>query len=106
MNLGRITLGYPHALFAKPPFSPFMSLLNIVKSSFGVILFLISLLLFVLYPKKFNSKEVSIILLGLIYIGGVSFMAAQSQRFLIPFLPFLFFWITLVFSKTISISKT
>ena len=97
MNLGRITLGYPHALFVKPPFSPFMSLLNIVKSSFGVILFLISLFVsFINYKKLRNTKELSLLLLGLIYIGGTSLLAAQSQRFMIPFTPIMLFWTVFV----------
>ena len=93
MNIGRITLGYPHALYAKPPFSSFMSLLNIIKSSFLVVLFVSCLLLSLTILKKIPPAYWSILLLGMIYFGGVSLLAAQSQRFLIPILPILFVWI-------------
>ena len=92
MNIGRITLGYPHALYAKPPFSSFMSLLNIIKSSFLVVLFISSLILSLSLLKKIPPAYWSILLLGIIYFGGVSLLAAQSQRFLIPILPILFVW--------------
>ena len=93
MNIGRITLGYPHALYAKPPFSSFMSLLNIIKSSFLVVLFISSLLLSLSFLRKIPPVYWSILLFGMIYFGGVSILAAQSQRFLIPMLPILFIWI-------------
>ena len=93
MNIGRITLGYPHALYAKPPFSSFMSLLNIIKSSFLVIFFISSLFFSLTILKKIPSVYWSILLFGMIYFGGVSLLAAQSQRFLIPILPILFIWI-------------
>ena len=92
MNIGRITLGYPHALYAKPPFSPFMSLLNIIKSSFLVVFFISSLLLSFKLFKRIPPAYWSILLFGLIYFGGVSLLAAQSQRFLIPILPIIFIW--------------
>ena len=92
MNIGRITLGYPHALFAKPPFSSFMSLLNIIKSSFLVVFFILSLLLSLRLRKQIPHAYWSILLFGMIYFGGVSLLAAQSQRFLIPILPILFIW--------------
>ena len=91
MNIGRITLGYPHALHAKPPFSSFMSLLNIIKSSFLLVSFILSLLLSL--RLRIPSAYWSILLFGMIYFGGVSLLAAQSQRFLIPILPILFVWI-------------
>lgn len=94
MNIGRITLGYPHALYAKPPFSAFMSLLNIIKSSFLVVFFLSSLLLSLKLLKQINPVYWSILLLGMIYFGGVSLLAAQSQRFLIPLTPILVIWIS------------
>ena len=93
MNIGRITLGYPHALYSKPPFSSFMSLLNIIKSSFLVVFFLSSLFLSLKLLKRIKPAYCSILLLGMIYFGGVSLLAAQSQRFLIPILPILFIWI-------------
>lgn len=92
MNIGRITLGYPHALYAKPPFSSFMSLLNIIKSSFLVIFFISSLFFSLTILKKIPPVYWSILLFGMIYFGGVSLLAAQSQRFLIPILPILFIW--------------
>ena len=92
MNIGRITLGYPHALFAKPPFSSFMSLLNIIKSSFLVVFFILSLLLSLRLRKQIPHAYWSILLFGMIYFGGVSILAAQSQRFLIPIFPILFIW--------------
>ena len=93
MNIGRITLGYPHALYAKPPFSSFMSLLNIIKSSFLVVFFILSLLFSLQLRKQIPPAYWSILLFGMIYFGGVSLLAAQSQRFLIPILPILFVWI-------------
>ena len=92
MNIGRITLGYPHALYAKPPFSAFMSLLNMIKSSFLVVFFLSSLLLSLKLLKQIKPAYWSLLLFGMIYFGGVSLLAAQSQRFLIPILPILFIW--------------
>ena len=94
MNIGRITLGYPHALYAKPPFSAFMSLLNIIKSSFLVVFFLSSLLLSLKLLKQIKPAYWSILLLGMIYFGGTSLLAAQSQRFLIPLTPIIVIWIS------------
>ena len=94
MNIGRITLGYPHALYAKPPFSSFMSLLNIIKSSFLVVFFISSLLLSLKLLKQIPSEYWSILLFGMIYFGGVSLLAAQSQRFLIPLTPIIVIWIS------------
>ena len=96
MNIGRITLGYPHALFAKPPFSSFMSLLNIIKSSFLVVIFIGSLLLSLSFLRKIPPVYWSILLFGMIYFGGVSLLAAQSQRFLIPLTPIIVIWISYI----------
>ena len=94
MNIGRITLGYPHSLYAKPPFSSFMSLLNIIKSSFLVVFFISSLILSLTLLKKIPSEYWSILLFGMIYFGGTSLLAAQSQRFLIPLTPIIVIWIS------------
>ena len=94
MNIGRITLGYPHALYAKPPFSAFMSLLNIIKSSFLVVLFISSLLLSLTLLNRISPAYWSILLFGMIYFGGTSLLAAQSQRFLIPLTPVIIIWIS------------
>ena len=94
MNIGRITLGYPHALYAKPPFSAFMSLLNIIKSSFLVVFFISSLILGIKLLKQIKPAYWSILLFGVIYFGGTSLLAAQSQRFLIPLTPIIIIWLS------------
>lgn len=94
MNIGRITLGYPHALYAKPPFSAFMSLLNIIKSSFLVVFFISSLILAIKLLKQIKPAYWSILLFGMIYFAGVSLLAAQSQRFLIPLTPIIIIWLS------------
>lgn len=106
MNIGRITLGYPHALYAKPPFSPFMSLLNIIKSSFLLVFFVVAVSLSFLIRKTLDKEVIFVLITSLIYFGGVSFLAAQSQRFLIPILPVLFFFIIYSINKTIKLKKT
>lgn len=94
MNIGRITLGYPHALYAKPPFSSFLSLLNIIKSSFLLVFFISSLLLSLIRIKQIEISYWSILLFSMIYFGGTSLLAAQSQRFLIPLMPIIVIWIS------------
>ncbi len=105
MNIGRITIGYPHALYAKPPFSPFMSLLNIIKSSFLLVFFIVAVCLSFLIRKTLDKEVIFVLITSLIYFGGVSFLAAQSQRFLIPILPVLFFFIIYSINKTIKLKK-
>lgn len=99
LNTGRLLVGIPHAMYHKPPFSPLFSLLNTVKSSFLLCFFLIAILLFF---KNFSFSQYNLIwmlLLLVIYLGGQSILAVQSQRFLLPIYPLIIMFTTISFSN-------
>ena len=101
LNAGRLLIGYPHALYFKPPYSPLLSLLNILKSSLVLFIFLGSLL-FLLFKNKDDKILKYFMIIAIIYLGGQSLLAVQSQRFLLPIYPFLFYIISMTYKKIIS----
>lgn len=99
LNTGRLLVGIPHALYHKPPFSPLFTLINTVKSSFVLCFFLIALILFI---KNFSFSQYHLIwmlLLLVIYLGGQSVLAVQSQRFLLPIYPLMILFTAISFSN-------
>ena len=99
LNTGRLLVGIPHAMYHKPPFSPLFSLINTVKSSFLLCFFLVAILLFF---KNFSFSQYNLIwmlLLLVIYLGGQSILAVQSQRFLLPVYPLIIMFTAISFSN-------
>ena len=94
LNTGRLLVGIPHAIYHKPPFSPHFTLLNTIKSSFLLFLLLVSL--FLSLRNKWIERQllISTILILIIYLGGQSLLAVQSQRFLLPVYPLIIFIIS------------
>jgi hypothetical protein len=105
LNIGRLLVGTPHAMYYKPPYSPFFSLLNTVKSSFLLCFLLISMGLFLVYTSQLKTFDMWLLLLILIYIGGQSLLAVQSQRFLLPIYPVILLFISSIFTQTIQLKK-
>jgi len=95
LNTGRLLVGIPHALYHKPPFSPHFTLLNTMKSSFLLFLLIVSLILTLRNKRLETSLLTSTILILIIYLGGQSLLAVQSQRFLLPVYPLIIFIISL-----------
>lgn len=90
LNSGRLLIGYPHAIYFKPPYSPLLSLLNIFKSTLVLFIFIISTFLFLRYSIKDPPKMMTLIYLIIIfYFAGQSLLAVQSQRFLLPIYPLI-----------------
>lgn len=105
LNSGRLLVGIPHAMYHKPPFSPFFTLINTVKSSFLLCFFVVATLLFI---KNFTLKNyllTSMLILLLIYLVGQSILAVQSQRFLLPIYPLIIMFTALSFSNYIQFKK-
>ena len=99
LNTGRLLVGIPHAIYHKPPFSPLFSLLNTVKSSFLLCFFLVAIILFF---KNFSFSQYNLIwmlLLLVLYLGGQSILAVQSQRFLLPIYPLIIMFTAISFSN-------
>lgn len=105
LNTGRLMIGYPHALYFKPPYSPVFSLLNILKSSLLLFLFLASILLYLLKKSYWNHWLTYVILFLGVFLGGQSLLAVQSQRFLLPIYAPMIFIISVIFEKYVKISK-
>ena len=95
LNTGRLLVGIPHAIYNKPPFSPHFNLINTIKSSF--LLFLLIVSLFLSLRNNWIERQLltSTILILIIYLGGQSLLAVQSQRFLLPVYPLIIFIISL-----------
>lgn len=106
LNTGRLLVGTPHAMYYKPPYSPFFSLLNTVKSSFVLCFLLISIGLFLVYMYKLKIFDMWLLLLIIIYLGGQSLLAVQSQRFLLPLYPVILLFISSMFKQTIQLKKS
>lgn len=106
LNSGRLLVGIPHAMYHKPPFSPFFTLINTIKSSFLLCFLLTAIVLFLGNLNATGSFALWLFLLLIIYLGGQSILATQSQRFLLPVYPLLLFFIALVFNYTISLKWT
>ena len=104
LNTGRLIIGYPHALYFKPPYSPVFSLINILKSSLVFFSLIASLILYVL-NKSFWKPWISLVIFFLIvYLGGQSLLAVQSQRFLLPVYAPMTIIISYIFGKYVKIS--
>ena len=73
-------IGYPHALYFKPPYSPLLSLINIIKSSF-ILFLIIGSIIYLIYNFFDKTLFRFVTLFIVIYIGGQSLLAVQSQRF-------------------------
>ena len=106
LNTGRLLVGIPHAMYHKPPFSPFFTLINTIKSSFLLCFLLTAIVLFLGNLNGTGSFTLWLFLILIIYLGGQSILATQSQRFLLPVYPLLLFFIALVFNHTISLKWT
>ena len=105
LNTGRLLVGIPHALYHKPPFSPFFTLVNTVKSSFLLCFFLVAVGLFIRNFSVNNFHLVWMLLLLVIYLGGQSLLAVQSQRFLLPVYPLVMMFTALSFSSHLQLKK-
>lgn len=105
LNIGRLLVGTPHAMYYKPPYSPFFSLINTVKSSFVLCFLLIAIGLFFTYIFKLKIFDTWLLLLIVIYLGGQSLLAVQSQRFLLPMYPIILLFISSIFKQTIQLKK-
>ena len=106
LNTGRLLVGIPHAMYHKPPFSPFFTLINTIKSSFLLCFLLTAIVLFLFNLNASGLFTLWLFLILIIYLGGQSILATQSQRFLLPVYPLLLFFIALVFNHTISLKWT
>jgi len=105
LNTGRLLVGIPHAMYHKPPFSPFFTLVNTIKSSFVLCFFLVAVGLFI---RNFSFNHVHLVwmlLLLVIYLTGQSILAVQSQRFLLPIYPLIIMFIALSFSNNLKLKK-
>ena len=105
LNTGRLLIGIPHALYYKPPFSPLFTLVNTVKSSFVLFLFLTAIVLFFRNFSAYNSNLIWMLILLIIYLGGQSLLAVQSQRFLLPVYPLIVIFSTISISKSLKFKK-
>ena len=105
LNSGRLLIGYPHAVYFKPPYSPVLSLINILKSSLLLFLLIASLLLFLRNIHLFDNYIQVVVLFATIYLLGQSLLAVQSQRFLIPLYPLLLLFISVIFGRLINIKR-
>lgn len=105
LNSGRLLVGIPHAIYHKPPFSPIFTLLNTVKSSFLLCFFLFAVFLFLKNFYVFNIHLIWQLLLIIIYLGGQSILAVQSQRFLLPIYPLIILFIALNYSNFLQLKK-
>jgi len=105
LNTGRLLVGIPHAIYHKPPFSPFFTLLNTVKSSFVLFLFLTAIVLFFRNFSVFNYHTIWMLLLLMIYLGGQSILAVQSQRFLLPIYPLIVMFSSISILKNLQFKK-
>jgi len=105
LNSGRLLIGYPHAVYFKPPYSPVLSLINILKSSLLLFLLIASLLLFLWNIHLFDNYIQVVVLFATIYLLGQSLLAVQSQRFLIPLYPLLLLFISVIFGRLINIKR-
>ena len=105
LNTGRLLVGIPHALYHKPPFSPLFTLLNTVKSSFLFCFFVVATGLFISKFSFNNFHLVWMLMMLVVYLGGQSLLAVQSQRFLLPVYPIIIMFIALSFSNHLQIIK-
>ena len=105
LNTGRLLIGIPHALYYKPPFSPLFTLVNTVKSSFILFLFLTAIILFFRNFSAYNSNLIWMLILLIIYLGGQSLLAVQSQRFLLPIYPLIVMFSSICISKSLKFKK-
>ena len=105
LNTGRLLVGIPHALYSKPPFSPHFTLLNTVKSSFLLFALIFSILLAIRNFKNENLILIAMIIFLLIYLGGQSLLAVQSQRFLLPVYPIIIFIISLSLQNNLTLKQ-
>ena len=105
LNTGRFLVGIPHAMYHKPPFSPLFTLLNTMKSAFLLCFLLIGIILFLRGSVIGNPFLFWVLLLLVVYLGGQSILAVQSQRFLLPIYPLIIFFITVVLNNSITLKK-
>jgi len=61
--------------------------------------------LFLVYTSQLKTFDMWLLLLILIYIGGQSLLAVQSQRFLLPIYPVILLFISSIFTQTIQLKK-
>ena len=100
LNCGRLLIGYPHAIYFKPPYSPLLSLLNIFKSTLVLFIFILSTYLFLRYSIKDPPKLMTLIYLIIVfYFTGQSLLAVQSQRFLLPIYPLIVYFSSTFISR-------
>ena len=99
LNLSRLFTGSPFSLYFKPPNTPIKQTFNIIFSSFLFGIFLITILFFCLTIKRYNHFTYFIFIFGLSYVFGISLLANQSQRFLIPISPVLFLFSSIILSQ-------
>lgn len=108
LNLSRLFTGSPFSLYFKPPNTPIKQTLNVIFSSFLFGIFIITVLIFCLTIRRYNYFTYFIFIFGLSYVFGISLLANQSQRFLIPISPVLFLFSSIILSQNFKLilSKT
>ena len=97
MNSSRLFLGFPYYLYFKPPYFPLFNTILVLKNAFFLFLFFISILI---HYKSFNKNKMTENLLFIFLISYLSItvlLANQSQRFLLPILPFIVIYISYIF---------
>ena len=74
---------------------------------FGFVLcfLLVSIGLFLTHIYKLEIFDIWLLLLIIIYLGGQSLLAVQSQRFLLPIYPIILLFISSIFKQTIQLKK-
>lgn len=105
LNAGRLSVGIPQIFYYTPPYTPLFTLVNTVKSSFLLCFFLVAVGLFIRNFSVNNFHLVWMLLLLVVYLGGQSLLAVQSQRFLLPVYPLILMFIALSFSNYLQFKK-
>lgn len=99
-NFTRLFVGTPYYLYFKPPYTPILNVINIIKNSFLLSCFIISILVYIFNFKKINNRKIDTVLIFIIiYIIGIILVSNQSQRHLLPILPAITIIIGYIFSK-------
>lgn len=99
-NFTRLFVGTPFYLYFKPPYTPILNIINIIKNSFLLLCFFLSILVYAFSFNKINNKKIDTVLIfTLIYIFGIILVSNQSQRHLLPILPAIIILIGYIFSR-------
>ena len=105
LNTSRLFIGYPYSLYFKPPNTPIRMVYNIFISSLFFWSFLFAIFSII---RSFSMVKMEIKLatfIFLIYLGGTTLLATQSQRFLIPATPLMLFIISFTLNKSFKFIK-